>query len=73
MLGVKMKKHIKILFHILIIMGILISVYNFTIPVIKAEQHAIFGTYEILYNDQGEYIGERCWQDPYNCVVVFAQ
>lgn len=31
----------------------------------------IYGTREDLYNDQNEYIGWRCWQEPSNCVIVY--
>lgn len=30
----------------------------------------IYGIWQVLYNNQGEYIGERGWKTPSTCVVV---
>ncbi|MBN1272238.1 MAG: hypothetical protein JXB26_08190 [Candidatus Aminicenantes bacterium] len=66
------KKIVSVLQIAVIVMG-LISLFNFLTPDVQAWRvDYIFGTREDMKNDQGEYIGWRCWHDPCNCVFVIA-
>lgn len=64
------KSIVRLLLIILFLLGIPNpGLFYDSVPEINAKV-VIYGTWEVLYNDQGEYIGERCWKTPSTCVVV---
>lgn len=70
-----MRKNTLLILRFIIFISIVVLVFNFITSHIRAESgdEAIFGTEEVIKNDQGEIIGWRCWKTPSNCVVVFGQ
>ena len=59
----------------LVLCGVGFTVINlcFYVPAYVNAGDVIFGTEEWIKNGQGQIVGWRCWGDPSNCCVVFAQ